>query len=210
MIFRAIKFLKVYLKFNPSNMLKSARTTCSDSARDHIVWMDIEMTGLDIEIDHILEVSCLITNSQLVTVSNPINIVINVPESVLSNMNSWNKNTHEKTKLVERVRNSKIGLEEAERMLLEYLQEHVPKETCPLGGNSVYMDRLFLIKHMPLVNNYLYYRIIDVSTIKELVRRWNPECYKSTPPKMCAHIATLDIQGSINELKHYKKYMFLT
>lgn len=212
MIYRTIKFFNVYLKFNPSNTLRNAsrRTMCSNNASDHIVWMDMEMTGLDIETDHILEVTCAITNSQLKTVSDTLNIVINVPESVLSNMNSWCKETHEKTKLIQRVRDSKIGLEEAERTLLEYLKKHVPQGKCPLGGNSVYIDRFFLMKHMALVNNYLSYRIIDVSSIKELARRWNPECYKSAPPKLYAHVASLDIQESINELKYYKKFMFLT
>ncbi|KAK2582962.1 hypothetical protein KPH14_009018 [Odynerus spinipes] len=200
------------LKQQPTYIICNAslrRTMCKNSADNHIVWIDMEMTGLDIETCHILEITCLITNSDLKIISDTLNIVINQPNSILNNMHGWCKEQHTKTKLIDDVRNSKISLKDAEQTVLKYLQDHVPQGKCPLAGNTIYMDRLFLCKYMPLVNDYLHYRIIDISTIKELVRRWNPQIYDSAPPKKHSHRATLDIIESIKELDYYKKYMFI-
>ncbi|KAL2722731.1 hypothetical protein V1478_009594 [Vespula squamosa] len=183
---------------------------CDNSKNNHIVWMDMEMTGLNIETCHILEISCLITDSDLKIINSPLNIVINQPDSILDNMNDWCKEHHKKTKLIEDVRNSKISLKDAEQTILKFLENYIPRGKCPLAGNSVYMDRLFLNKYMPLVNDYLHYRIIDVSSIKELARRWNPQIYNSIPPKTCKHRASSDIIESIQELVYYKNHIFIS
>ncbi|XP_015187564.1 PREDICTED: probable oligoribonuclease isoform X2 [Polistes dominula] len=184
------------------------RTMSTYNKNNHMVWIDMEMTGLDIEKCHILEITCLITDSNLKIISDQLNIVINQPDSILNTMGDWCKEHHEKSKLIDDVRNSKISLKDAEESVLKFLKSYVPKGKCPLVGNSVYMDRLFLLKYMPLVHDYLHYRIIDVSTIKELARRWNLQIYHSAPPKTCQHRATADILESIKELEHYKNCIF--
>ena len=138
----------------------------------HIVWVDLDMSGLNIEKDHILEMACLITDKNLNIVAEGPELVINQSDSVLDGMDDWCKRTHSKSGLTEAVKNSKITIEEAEQTMLEFLQKYVPTKTCPLAGNSVYMDRIFLNKYMNKFNDYLHYRIIDVSTIKELNFRW--------------------------------------
>ncbi|XP_072761706.1 probable oligoribonuclease isoform X1 [Anoplolepis gracilipes] len=175
----------------------------------HIVWLDMEMTGLDVEKCHILEIACLITDEQLKPVSNCLNIIINHSNEILENMSDWCKVQHKKTDLIEDCRSSKITLEEAQQKMLQYLENHVPKGMCPLAGNSVYMDRTFLRKYMPLIDNYLHYRIIDVSTMKELARRWQPNIYKTIPKKRYCHRAAFDIEDSLNELYYYREHLFV-
>ncbi|KAL0132746.1 hypothetical protein PUN28_000466 [Cardiocondyla obscurior] len=177
-------------------------------SNSHIVWIDMEMTGLDVNVHHILEIACIITDKKLNVVSNELNIVIHQSDTILENMNDWCKVNHLKTGLIEESRSSKISLEEAEKMVLQLLKKHIPEKSCPLAGNSVYMDRFFLYKYMPLVNEYLHYRIIDVSTIKEIARRWNVYVHNSLPRKKLNHRALDDIKESINEMKHYKKTFF--
>ncbi|KAL2742159.1 hypothetical protein V1477_009788 [Vespula maculifrons] len=213
MFLQSIKLLKTYLNWKPSYITYNVslqRMMCNNSKDNQIVWIDMEMTGLDIEICHILEISCVITDSDLKIINEPLNIVINQSDSILDNMNDWCKEHHKKTKLIEDVRNSKISLKDAEQTVLTFLKKYIPRGKCPLAGNSVYMDRLFLNKYMPLVNDYLHYRIIDVSTIKELARRWNPQIYNSIPPKTSKHRATSDIIESIQELIYYKNHIFIS
>ncbi|XP_029156415.1 probable oligoribonuclease [Nylanderia fulva] len=185
----------------------SDRREISNNA-DHIVWIDMEMTGLDIEKDHILEIACIVTDKTLKVISEELNIIIHQSSTILDNMNAWSKKQHKISGLTEKSYLSTISLKDAEKMVLNFLQEYIPKGVCPLAGNSVYMDRFFLYKYMPLVNDYLHYRIIDVSTIKEIVRRWNPSVYKSVPKKELNHRALDDIKESIKELAHYQKYIF--
>ncbi|PBC33377.1 probable oligoribonuclease isoform X1 [Apis cerana] len=175
-----------------------------------IVWIDTELTGLQIETDTILEIACLITDEDLNIVSEEFNIVINQPDLVLEHMNEWCMNFHTKSGLIQESKYSKITLKDAEEMLLNFLKKYIPSQTCPLAGNTIYMDRLFLLKYMPLVNDYLHYRIIDVSTIKELVRRWNSNQSECTPKKFLHHRALPDIKESIEELKYYKKNIFMS
>ncbi|CAL1688461.1 unnamed protein product [Lasius platythorax] len=175
---------------------------------DHIVWIDMEMTGLDIEKDHILEIACIVTDKTLKIISKELNIIIHQSNIILDNMNAWSLRQHRISGLTEKSRSSTISLEDAEKMVLNFLQEYIPKGVCQLAGNSVYMDRFFLYKYMPLVNDYLHYRIIDVSTIKEIVRRWNPSVYKSIPTKEFKHRAIDDIKESITELVYYQKHIF--
>ncbi|XP_071862341.1 probable oligoribonuclease [Bombus fervidus] len=176
--------------------------------RDCIVWIDTELTGLDIEKDTILEVACLITDKDLNIISEEFNVVINQPDVVLENMGEWCTNWHTKTGLIAESKCSKLSLKDVEQMLLNLLKKYIPSKSCPLAGNTVYMDRLFLLKFMPLVNDYLHYRIIDCSAIKELVRRWHPTIYKNMPKKKLCHRALSDIKESINELKYYKTNIF--
>ncbi|GAB1864415.1 Oligoribonuclease, mitochondrial [Camponotus japonicus] len=180
----------------------------SSNTADHIVWIDMEMTGLDVEKDHILEIACIITDKTLKIISTELNIIIHQSNIILDNMNAWCKKQHKKTGLTENSRLSTISLKDAEKMVLNFLQEYIHPGVCPLAGNTVYMDRFFLYKYMPLVNNYLHYRIIDVSTIKEIVRRWNPNIYKSIPQKELKHRALDDIKESIKELTYYQKHIF--
>ncbi|KZC04224.1 putative oligoribonuclease, partial [Dufourea novaeangliae] len=165
-----------------------------------------QMTGLDIQASHILEVACIITNKDLKVIGNEINIVIHQPNEILDNMNDWCINHHGKTKLTDESRFSKTTTQEAEKIILNHLQMHIERGVCPLAGSSVYMDRIFLYKHMPAVNDYLHYRLIDTSTIKELITRWNLDCPTFT--KKSNHRALSDIKESIKELQHYRKYVF--
>lgn len=166
------------------------------------------MTGLDIERDKILELACIITDANLNIISEESHIVINHPENVLNSMNEWCIKQHGKTGLIKDSLNSQITIEEAEKQLMEFLKKYVPPSTCPLAGNSVYMDRLFLRKFMSKIDEYLHYRIIDVSTIKELCKRWNPGVFANSPKKCTSHRALEDIKDSIVELKYYRDHFF--
>lgn len=168
------------------------------------------MTGLDIERDTILEIACIITDSKLNIVAEGPNLIINTPEDKLNAMNEWCINQHGKTGLTEAAKNSSISLQQAEDNIMDFVQSHVMKSHSPLAGNSVYMDRLFLKKYMPKLDDYLHYRIIDTSTVKELCRRWNKEMYKTAPKKEYSHRALNDIRESISELKFYKENFFNT
>ncbi|KAJ8975253.1 hypothetical protein NQ317_012469 [Molorchus minor] len=158
-------------------------TNSFDLEINRIVWLDMEMTGLNIDEDKIMEVACLITDSNLNVVAEGPDIIIHQPECVLSNMDEWCVKQHGKTGLTEACLKSTVTIQEAEEILLSFVHNHVSEKCSPLAGNSVYMDRLFLKKHMPRFDQFLHYRIIDVSTVKELCRRWNQNVYKLTPKK---------------------------
>uniref|UniRef100_A0A182WPN1 Probable oligoribonuclease n=1 Tax=Anopheles minimus TaxID=112268 RepID=A0A182WPN1_9DIPT len=182
----------------------------SQLSSTNLVWIDMEMTGLEVDKDRILEIACIVTDSKLNIIAKGPNIIINEPETVLDAMNSWCKDHHAKSGLIEAVRKSTHTLEQAERQVLDFVKQYCPERSCPMAGNSIYMDRLFVIKHMPALNQYLHYRVIDVSTVKELSKRWNGEVYKSSPPKLLAHRALDDIEESIKEMKYYKETFFKT
>ncbi|KAM9952205.1 hypothetical protein ACTFIT_002899 [Dictyostelium discoideum] len=171
-----------------------------------MVWVDLEMTGLDISKDVILEMAIVITDAELNVIEKGPNLVIHRSDEVLKNMNDWCIEHHGKSGLTEDVRNSKISLEEAEKIMLEFVRKHTDKGICPLAGNTVHEDRRFLLKEMPTFAEHLHYRIIDVSTIKELSRRWYP--YIPSPKKVCGHRALQDIEESIEELKSYRVTVF--
>ncbi|XP_043477023.1 oligoribonuclease-like [Leptopilina heterotoma] len=173
-----------------------------------IVWMDMEMTGLDPLKDKILELACLVTDCNLKTVSDEFEIVIHQPDEVLNGMDEWNTKQHRKSGLIDGSRNSKITNSDAELKLLDFLQNYIPQSTCPLAGNSIHMDRMFLKVHLPLVDSYLHYRLIDVSSLKELARRWNRRVYKERPQKQFTHRALDDIKESISELDYYRTFAF--
>ncbi|XP_055597943.1 oligoribonuclease, mitochondrial isoform X2 [Uranotaenia lowii] len=188
-------------------MSASLPTQAKPPSQNNLVWIDLEMTGLDITKDHIIEIACIITNKNL-EILDMKDVVIHQPEEVLENMNDWCKDHHGKTGLTQAVRASTVTLTEAEQSVLELVRKHCPEKGCPVAGNSVYMDRLFLYRYMPALNEYLHYRIVDVSTIKEVCRRWNGAIFSRAPPKVLNHRALDDIKESIKELQYYKQFMF--
>lgn len=164
------------------------------------------MTGLDPEVDTILEIATIITDSELNIIAEGPNIAIHHPDHVLDAMNDWCKTHHGESGLSERVRLSTISLAEAEAMTLEFIKAHVPEKTSPLCGNSVHQDRRFLVRYMPQLEAWLHYRNIDVSTIKELGSRWYPKI--RAPRKKAEHLALADIRESIAELAFYRERFF--
>ncbi|XP_063698110.1 oligoribonuclease, mitochondrial [Culicoides brevitarsis] len=174
-----------------------------------IVWIDMEMTGLDVHQDRIMEIACLITDHQLNIIAEGPNVIIKQPDALLQGMNEWCTKTHTATGLYKACQESKITESQAEDMVLTFIQQYTKRNEAPLAGNTIYMDRFFLMHQMEKVNNYLNYRIIDVSSIKECCQRWNPEMHKNAPPKKLVHRALDDIHESIKELQYYKEFMFI-
>ncbi|MFM1777930.1 MAG: hypothetical protein RL741_548 [Actinomycetota bacterium] len=176
---------------------------------DRIVWIDCEMTGLDFKNDLLVEIACVITNAQLEQVTEGLNIVIQAPAERLEAMDPFVVNMHTESGLLPEIPNG-VTLEAAEELLFDYITSHIP-EACkvPLAGSSVHVDRIFLQRDMPRVDSYLHYRIIDVSSVKELARRWYPKAYFASPPKTGNHRALGDILDSINELKYYREAVFV-
>jgi oligoribonuclease len=172
--------------------------------QNSLAWLDMEMTGLDPERDRIIEVAIVITNAQLDTLAEAPVLVLHQPESVLAAMDDWNKSTHGKSGLLERVRASRLAEADVEERMLAFLAEHVPARTSPMCGNSICQDRRFLARWMPKLEAHFHYRNLDVSTLKELVRRWKPEVLKGFS-KEGKHEALADILESIEELKYYRK-----
>jgi len=171
---------------------------------DNLIWIDLEMTGLQPDADRIIEIAVLVTDSQLETLAEGPVFAIRQPDEVLAAMDSWNQSTHKKTGLIERVRASQISEAEAERRTLEFLAAHVPASSSPMCGNSICQDRRFLARWMPQLEAYFHYRNLDVSTLKELVRRWKPDVMKGFA-KEGKHEAMADILESIEELKFYRR-----
>lgn len=173
-----------------------------------MVWIDLEMTGLDPERNRIIEAAVLITNGNLEILAEGPSLVIHQPEEVLAEMDDWNQRHHKASGLLPRVRESTLSESEAEAQLLEFIKQHVPEREAPLAGNSVHQDRRFLAKQMPAFEAYLHYRIVDVSSVKELVARWYPDAYAGRPGKRGSHRALDDIRESIQELAYYRKSAF--
>lgn len=171
-----------------------------------LVWIDLEMTGLDPDRDQIIEIATVVTESNLEIVANGPNIVIHCDLGRLEQMDEWNRTHHKKSNLWQHCIESEISVEAAERETIAFLEKHVSKGQSPLCGNSIWQDRRFLAKYMPLLNDFLHYRMVDVSTIKELVARWYPSMNKYQ--KSDQHRALDDIQESIHELQHYRKVCF--
>ena len=171
---------------------------------NNLIWIDMEMTGLQPESDRIIEVAVLITDPNLNILADGPVLAVHQPDEVLEAMDSWNKSTHKKTGLIERVRASTVTEAEAERVTLEFLAAHVPANSSPMCGNSICQDRRFLARWMPRLEAHFHYRNLDVSTLKELVRRWKPDLTKAFT-KEGKHEAMADILESIEELKFYRK-----
>jgi oligoribonuclease len=176
----------------------------SNNPADNLIWIDMEMTGLQPESDRIIEMAVLVTDSQLGLLAEGPVLVLHQPDEVLDAMDSWNKGTHAKSGLIERVRASTLSEAQAEAQILAFLAQHVPANASPMCGNSICQDRRFLARWMPQLEGYFYYRNLDVSTLKELVRRWKPEAGKGFS-KEGKHEALADILESIEELKYYRK-----
>ncbi|XP_002013689.2 probable oligoribonuclease [Drosophila persimilis] len=194
------------LATNQNRKMSTSKSGADDET--DLVWMDLEMTGLDVDTDKILEVSCIITDKDLNIKSEGPCFAINYPEDVYKNMNEWCIKHHNESGLIDRCRSSDVTPDKAGDLVMSYLQKNIPKGKCPLAGSSVYMDRLFIRKYMSPVNEYLHYRIVDVSTIKELAKRWYPDIAKAAPRKVFAHRSLDDIMESIQELKYYKEHLF--
>ncbi len=175
--------------------------------RDLLVWVDMEMTGLDPERDRILEIASLISDNELRIVAEGPVLAIHQPEAVLQSMDEWNRQHHTESGLLERCRASRVTVREAEQQTLEFVKRYCEPRSAPLCGNSVWQDRRFLARYMPELDQFLHYRIIDVSTVKELVRRWYPQG-PPPPPKKKAHLASSDIHESIAELLFYRQHYF--
>jgi oligoribonuclease len=172
--------------------------------RTPLVWIDMEMSGLVPDRDRILEVAMVVTDADLNTIAEAPVYVLHQPEEVLESMDAWNKATHGKSGLVDKVRASTFGEAEVEARLIEFLKPIVAARTAPLAGNTVHQDRRFMARYMPLFEQYLHYRIVDVSTLKELARRWRPEVLQGVA-KEGRHEALADVHESIEELRHYRR-----
>ena len=176
---------------------------------EHLVWIDCEMTGLNVEVDCLVEVAVVITNSELEVVDAGLDLVIKPSEAGLANMGEFVRDMHTKSGLINEF-DSGLDLAEAERHILEYVQRFVPDaRTAPLAGNSIGTDRMFINRYMPALDQHLHYRNIDVSSIKELSRRWFPRVYFNLPKKTGDHRALADILESIEELRYYRKTVFV-
>jgi oligoribonuclease len=172
---------------------------------NNLIWVDMEMSGLDPTIEKVLEVAIVITDTQLNTVAEGPVIVVHQPAAVLDAMDAWNKSTHAKSGLIERVKASRLTEADADAQLVEFLKQHVPAGVSPLCGNSVHQDRRFMVKYLPAFEAYFHYRNLDVSTLKELMRRWKPELAAGMT-KHGRHEALADVYESIDELKYYREH----
>jgi oligoribonuclease len=172
-----------------------------------LIWIDLEMTGLDPDKMVIIEIASIITDDSLNIIAEGPNIAINYPEEILSGMEEWSRTHHTASGLMDKVRSSKYGCHQAEKATLEFLKLHCSKDESPLAGNSVWQDRRFLARHMPELESFFHYRIVDVSSIKELVRRWYPALPSYEKNK--SHFALEDIRESISELKYYREKVFV-
>ena len=171
---------------------------------NNLIWIDMEMTGLVPDSDRIIEIAVLVTDSQLNLVAEGPVLVVKQPDEVLAAMDSWNRSVHAKSGLVEKVKASTLDEATAERRTIEFLAQYVPAGVSPMCGNSICQDRRFLARWMPKLEAFFLYRNVDVSTLKELVKRWKPEVVKGMK-KEGKHEALADIYESIEELKYYRK-----
>jgi oligoribonuclease len=180
------------------------------AVRDELVWIDCEMTGLDLGSDRLIEIAALVTDADLNILGDGVDVVIHVDDAALSGMVEVVATMHARSGLDKEVRASTIDLPTAEEMVLDYIRGHVKAaKTAPLAGNSIATDRGFIARDMPSLDSYLHYRMIDVSSIKELCRRWYPRIYFGQPDKGLAHRALADIHESIQELKYYRRTAFV-
>ena len=177
---------------------------------DHLVWIDCEMTGLDLGKDALIEIAALVTDAELNVLGDGVDVVIHAADAALDGMPDVVREMHAKSGLTDEVRKSTVSLATAQQLVLEYVRQHVPESgTAPLAGNSIATDRGFIARDMPELDGYLHYRMIDVSSIKELCRRWFPRIYYGQPEKGLAHRALADIRESITELAYYRRTAFV-
>ncbi len=174
---------------------------------NNLIWVDLEMTGLEPNTDKVLEIATIVTDKDLNVLAEGPEIAIYQPDDILDNMDEWCINQHGKSGLTERCRNSKISELEACEMTIDFLKDYVPAGKSPMCGNSICQDRRFMHEHMLTLEKFFHYRNVDVSTVKELARRWKPELL-TTFSKKGSHLALDDIRESIAELKHYREFFF--
>ena len=172
---------------------------------NHLVWLDMEMTGLDPKRERIIELAMVVTNSNLETIAESPVWVVHQSDAQLDAMDEWNKNTHGRSGLIGKVKVSVHDEAMVEAAALEFLQDHVPKGVSPMCGNSIGQDRRFMVRYMPKLEDWFHYRNLDVSTLKELCKRWKPEVAKGFVKK-ADHTALADIRESIEELKYYREH----
>lgn len=178
-------------------------------SREHnLIWIDLEMTGLDPEKDVIIEIATIVTDANLNLIAEGPVLAVHQSDEILNGMDEWCTRTHGQSGLTERVRNSTISQADAEQQTLAFLREHVDAGVSPMCGNSICQDRRFLAPYMPELEAYFHYRNLDVSTIKELARRWHPQVLQGFT-KQATHLALDDIRESIDELKHYRQRFFI-
>jgi oligoribonuclease len=176
---------------------------------DRLVWIDCEMTGLDLQRDALIELAVLVTDGDLNVLGEGVDVVIHADDDALAGMPEIVREMHERSGLTEAVRASTVTVAEAEQMALDHILEHVPEpRTAPLAGNSIATDRGFLARDMPALDGHLHYRMVDVSSVKELCRRWYPRVFYAKPEKGLAHRALADIQESLRELSYYRQTLF--
>jgi oligoribonuclease len=188
-------------------MSEAAAPTSATLAKSdqNLVWLDCEMTGLDPERDRIIEIAVVVTGPELEPrIEGPV-FAIHQSDAQLDLMDAWNKGTHGKSGLTDKVRASTITEAEAERQVLDFVSKYVPRQGSPMCGNSIGQDRRFLVKYMPALEAWFHYRNLDVSTLKELSRRWRPEVYASFKKRQL-HTALADVHESIDELAHYREH----
>ncbi|MDK2124692.1 oligoribonuclease [Parachitinimonas caeni] len=171
----------------------------------HLIWIDMEMTGLQPDSDRIIEVAIVVTDSQLNTVAEAPVLVVHQSDAVLDGMDDWNKNTHGRSGLIDKVKASTLSDAMVEQQMLDFLAPHIPKGSSPMCGNSICQDRRFLARWMPQLEAHFHYRNLDVSTLKELMKRWRPDLAKGLV-KHGKHEALADIYESIDELKYYREH----
>ena len=172
--------------------------------QNNLIWLDMEMTGLIPETDRVIEIAMVITDNDLNTVAEAPVLVIHQPDSILDGMDNWNKSTHGKSGLIEKIKVSTLSEAMVEEQMLAFLKEYVPVRTSPMCGNSICQDRRFMARWMPKLEEYFHYRNLDVSTLKELAKRWKPEVANGIK-KHGKHEALADIYESIAEMKHYRE-----
>jgi oligoribonuclease len=178
---------------------------------DRLVWIDCEMTGLDLAQDRLLEVACLVTDAELTVLDEGIDLVLGAPAQALDAMVPVVRDMHAASGLTDAVRQSSVSLAEAEERLLTYVRSHVPDpRKAPLCGNTIATDRAFLVRDMPALDSWLHYRMVDVSSVKELCRRWYPRAYFAAPVKRGGHRALADIWESVQELRYYRSAIFVS
>lgn len=173
---------------------------------EHLIWIDLEMTGLNPDSDYIIEIATVITDSQLRTIAEGPVLAIHHDDDILNRMDDWNTRQHGRSGLLDRVRKSQVTMQQAEQMTLEFLREYVPANSSPMCGNSICQDRRFLYRYMRELEKYFHYRNLDVSTVKELIKRWTNG--KDQFIKNASHLALDDIKDSIEELQHYRAKYF--
>jgi len=176
---------------------------------DNLVWLDMEMTGLDPEVEGVLEIATIVTDSDLQIVAEGPVVTIFQEDSLLQAMDEWNTSHHSASGLLDRVRTEGVSIQEGQKITLDFLKLHVAEKMSPLCGNSIGQDRRFIVRYLPELDDFLHYRTIDVSTVKELAPRWRPEIYSGFKKKGL-HQALDDVRESIEELKYYRELFFQT